>query len=320
MKLAIGKFSRNFWPYLLVILAIILPWFLKPGYLFFTDTVWGPNINLDWRNSWFLLNVIIKALSFIFSVAFLEKIFISSILALILLGGRFFVKNILESYRPNDDTDADNSTAKNPLVSLGLVFVLSLFALFNPFVYDRALYGQFGVLAAYGFLLFALAYLFKAGRTLDFKKLYPAAIFSALTLMFSVHFIFFLIPFYFLFLIGLYLKRKEIKAGNLGKKIFLAGLAAIFIVIILNANWLSALVSGASPTANFIAQGISAQDLSAFATSGKTPGETLSNILFMSGFWGKDQFRYLDLTAFKGWQRSFIFFFPLIIYFLFLIF
>ena len=315
MKLAIGKFSRNFWPYLLVILAIILPWFLKPGYLFFTDNVWGPNINLDWRNSWFLLNLIIKALSFIFSVAFLEKLFISGILALILLGGRIFVKNILEYYYPNDN---NNSIAKNPVVSSGLVFVLSLFALFNPFVYDRALYGQFGVLAAYGFLLFVLAYLFKAGRTLNFKNLYPAAIFTALTLMFSVHFIFFLIPFYLLFLIGLYFKRQEIKAGNLGHKLFLAALAAIFIVIILNANWLYALISGASPTANFIAQGISAQDLSAFATSGKTPGETLSNVLLMSGFWGKDQFRYFDLTAFNGWQRSFIFLLPLIFYGVFL--
>jgi hypothetical protein len=34
----------------------------------------------------------------------------------------------------------------------------------------------------------------------------------------------------------------------------------------------------------------------------------------MSGFWGKDQFRYFDLTDAPGWQRSFILLAPLILY------
>lgn len=284
------KLNISLWPYALVILAIILPWFLHPGYLFFTDNVWGPNLKLDWTSSWFLFNLLVKGLSFIFSVAFLEKIWISGILILIALGGRLLVKTISEP------------------ISSGLVFVLSLFALFNPFVYDRALYGQFGILIAYGCVFYILAYLFKAWRTKDFKNLYPAAVFTAIALMFSVHFIFLLLPFYILFFI----------AVCRNKKFWLPALISITIVLILNANWLIALAINASPLSNFVSQGITNQDLTAFATAGASGPETLSNVLLMSGFWGKDQFRYLDLTKINGWQKSFIFLTPLIFYGLYL--
>lgn len=65
---------------------------------------------------------------------------------------------------------------------------------------------------------------------------------------------------------------------------------------------------------NFVEKGITTQDLTAFQTAGKTPFETFTNVLLMSGFWGKDQFRYFDLTTAPNWQFSFIFLMPLIIY------
>jgi hypothetical protein len=300
MSLKIKKILAANWPDIIVIAAIALPWFLKLGYLFMTDTVWGPIINLDWHSSWFLVELIIKGWSFIFPVSFLEKVLITAILTLILLGGRALVRAILRW------SGADNSR--------GLVFILSLFALFNPFVYDRALYGQIGIIAAYGCLLFALAYLLETWRTLNFRKLSMAALWSALTLMFAVHFIFFLAPFYLLFFGAIYLRRREIKERKLVKKFWLALGGSVVIILVLNANWLAAIISGASATTNFVASGISQQDLVAFATSGKTPAATFFNVLLMSGFWGKDQFRYLDLTTVTGWQRSFIFLLPLILY------
>ena len=379
---------KEFWPYLIVILVIVLPWFFHSGYLFFTDTVWGPKINLDWTNSWFLLNLILKGLSFIISVAFLEKIFISGILFLILLGGRKLVISVLNTLdsrlRGNDTEGGDSSLiAQNDKKECGndikavleldpgfrrddtkerdslliaqndreesrndtkavltqpgasrhpsqkgnnwLVFVLSLFALFNPFVYDRALYGQFGILVAYGFLLFVIAYLIGIYQTLNLKKIYSVAMVSALTLMFSVHFIFFLAPFYILFLIGLILKIKKPsptppKEGNAlpspsrrGEliKIFIF---SVLIVLIINANWIFAIISGASSTASFVQEGISQQDLIAFQTSGNGAIGTFENVLMMSGFWGKDQFRYLDLTKTSGWQKSFLILIPIILY------
>jgi hypothetical protein len=303
-KLKFNRLSVHFWGYVLVILAIIIPWLLKSGYLFFTDNAWGPNINLNWASSLFLFNFLIKSLSFVLPIAFLEKIFIAGVLILILLGGRILVKTVLEYY---------NKVENLTQASRGLIFVLSLFALFNPFVYDRALYGQFGVLMAYGCLLFAVAYLFKTWQTLNFKNLYLAAIFSALALMFSVHFIFLFSPLYLLFIVSLFFKKVYRQ-----KKFWLALLLAVIIVLAINANWLIALATSTSPLNNFIAEGITNQDLIAFQTSGKTPLQTFTNVLLMSGFWGKDQYRYLDLTTITGWQRSFILLIPLILYGVFL--
>jgi len=295
---------KEYCPYALAVLAIILPWFFRSGYLFLTDMVWGPKIMLDWTSTAFLLNLLVKGLSFVLPLAFLEKVFIAAVLTVVLLGGRLLVKTVLEYDRKlTGAVPAD-----------GLVFVLSLFALFNPFVYDRALYGQFGILLAYGCLLFTIAYLFKTWLTLDFKNLRRAAVFNAIAFLFSSHFIFLLAPFYLLFAIGLYGKRREIKAGDGRKKLWLSLLLYFLIVAVLNVNWLIALFVKTSPLTNFVQQGITGQDLVAFATAGNGGWGTLTNVLLMSGFWGKDQFRYLDLTTEPGWQRSFILLAPLILY------
>lgn len=304
-KLGFNRLPAFFWGYIFVISAIVMPWVIRPGYLFFTDMAWGANIKLDWTDSWFLFNLLIKGLSFVIPVDFLEKIFVIFSLALILLGGRIFVKTVLEYY---------NGFKPTVIGSRWLVFAISLFALFNPFVYDRALYGQFGILAAYGCLLFVVAYLFKAWQTLDFKNLLRAAALSAVALLFSVHFVFFLAPFYLLFLIVIFLERKEIRVKEGFKNFRFNLLLSISIVLALNANWLVAMFFGASSLTNFVGQGITNQDLSAFQTVGRTPIETFSNVLLMSGFWGKEQFRYLDLTDMPGWQRSFIFLVPLVSY------
>jgi len=304
MKKSVKNFINLFWPYVLVIVLIILPLFIKSGYLFFTDISWGPNINLDWHRPYFLFNSIVNALSFVLPIDLLEKIFITTTLILILLGGRILIKTILEY--------CNNS--KDIIISRGLIFVLSLFALFNPFVYDRALYGQFGILIAYGCLFFVITYLFKTWQALDFKKLYPVAIFSVIALMFSAHFIFLMLPFYLLFLIGIFLKRQEIKTVGLFRKFKFSLLFSIVIVLVINANWLTAIFINSSPLNDFFQKEVTSQDLIAFSTAGKTPTETITNVLMMSGFWGKDQFRYLDLTDISGWQRSFILLLPIILY------
>lgn len=304
-KIKFNRLSISFWGYLLVILAITAPWLSRSGYLFFTDNVWGPDIKLDWTNSWFLFNSLVSGLSFIFPVHFLEKAFIAGVLILILLGGRLFVKTVSDYYGRSETVH---------VLPRGLVFTLSLFALFNPFVYDRALYGQFSVLIAYGCLLFVSAYLFKTWQTLDFKYLWRSAVFSGLALLFSVHFIFLLIPFYLLFAIELFLKRREIKTAGQTKIFWLTCLLSIVIILIINANWLIAMAVKASSLTDFVEQGITSQDLIAFQTAGKNGTETLTNVLFMSGFWGKNQYRYLDLTTTSGWQRSFILLTPIILY------
>ncbi len=290
------------WGYFIVILSIVLPWFFKSGYLFFTDHSWGPNIKISWIASSFLLNLSVKILSFILPVDLLEKLYISGIIALILFGGRSLVRSILR-------------LSKDGLSgSTGLVFVLSLFTLFNPFVYDRALFGQFDVLAAYGFFLFTLASLIKAWHLLEWRNLLQASVYFALTIMFSRHFIFLSIPFSLLFLSSIFCKRRDIAQAGLGRMFAQRLFLGVALILALNANWLFFSFWGPHPTARFVSEVVSVQDLNAFQTSGKTTGEIFSNVVFMSGFWGKDQYRYADLTDTVGWQKSFIFLFPLIVY------
>jgi len=295
---------KVYWPYLLAVALIVFPWFGRSGYLFFTDYVLGSNINLTWTSSWFLFNVLFKALSFIFPLCFLQKIFIAGTLLFVLLGGRHVVLTIASAFAKKE----------NVKISSALIFILSLFALFNPFVYDRALYGQIGIMAAYGALLFVFAHLYRAALNFDLKNIYRAAIFSALVLMFSMHFVFGLALFYFLFFILIFLKRRELLESKKVWPMLRALLLSVFIILILNANWLIAMTTGASTTANFVAQGISQQDLVAFATAGATPLQTVKNVFLMGGFWGAAQHRYVDFSAGDLWGLGFIFLLPLMLY------
>lgn len=298
-----ARFFKEYWPYLLAVLVIVSPWFFSSGYLFFTDFVRGPEINLDWTRAGFLVSLLWKGLAFIFPSSLIQKIYIAAVLLLVILGGRALVRAVIKTY-------------EREALSSGLLFSLSLFALFNPFVYDRALYGQFGVIAAYGFLLFTASYLLDIYRRSDFSRLWQPAIFSGLAILFSLHFIFFLGIFYLLFLGALLFggKRRELLKFSFWRSALLGGL----IVLIINSIWLGALISGASPLGDFVSEGISPKDLAAFETSGKNTLETYTNVIFMSGFWGKDQYRYVDLTGTAGWQKSFVFLLPLILFGLYL--
>ncbi len=290
---------KQFWPYVLVILAIIAPWFFRSGYLFFTDFVMGPKIILDWQSNHFLLNLFFKILAFILPVDWLEKIFISFILFLVLLAGKILVEQLILFF--------GNSPEK---ISQPLVFILSLFLLFNPFVYDRIMYGQWGIILSYIFLIYNLAYLFKYFNKQQNEDLILAWVLVGLSFLFSPHFIFFIIPFFILFYCW-YFKNKFVI-----KKLFKYSLAGLGIFIFLNINWLlPTLLNHSTGTVGSAVSAITKQDYLAFKTSGDTPAEAYRNVLMMSGFWGKDQSRYLDLTRFKeNWGKSFLILIPFIIY------
>lgn len=286
-------------PYFLVVLVIVLPWFFEPGYVFFTDFAWGPKILVDWHGASFLFNVVIAGLSHILSTALLQKIFISSIFLIVLLSGKKLIKEIFLLFGEEGNNKSD----------YWLVFILSLFFLFNPFIYDRVMYGQFGIVMAFSFLSLALGYLLAYFRSKKIKEMAYFGIFAGLMLLFSIHFIFFLAPLAILFFLRAVLK-KEVNWHS-----FFCGLAlALIILLAINLNWLINVVKSGSQLVNFINQGITTQDLIAFQTAGETNKEVVSNVLMMSGFWGKDQFRYDDLTKFKeNWGKSFFLLLPIIL-------
>lgn len=282
-----------------VVLLILAPWIFQSGYLFFTDAVWGSEVDLELTHSWFLLNLIIKSLSFILPLQLVEKLFIGAILFFILIGGNLLAKEILAYF---NRADGKNST--------NLTFILSLFLLFNPFVYDRVMYGQFGVVLAYLFLIFEVAYLVRHLNNPGGKAILLAFAFAGLSFLFSPHFIFLITSFFLLFYVLYFAHKIDLKRLT---KLSLLGLLFFFII---NANWLAPFFLK-SPTSTIRASvdTINESDYLAFKTAGSTPGEAVGNVLMMSGFWGKDQYRYVDLAKFKeNWGKSFFFLLPLILF------
>ena len=161
---------KNILPHVIVILAVVFPWFLKPGYLFFTDSAFGKNVDLDWTKNWFFLNVALRSLSFVLPMDIVQKLFIGFVLFIVLAGGKKIAENFVRDK--------------------WLVFVVSLFALFNPFVYDRVMYGQFGLVLSFGFLCLSVGYLLEyLGKRKD-RQIILAGLFIGLTVQFSMHFVF----------------------------------------------------------------------------------------------------------------------------------
>ena len=288
---------KKIFPYFLIIILIVFPLFLHSGYLFFTDFVWGPKVLIEWQSNSFFINFFIKTLSYILLVSFLQKIYLSVVLLSILSGAKKLIQEIYFLF-VNDNGHSN----------YWLIFILSLFALFNPFIYDRVMYGQIGVVVAFGFMILAFGFLLEFFRNEKTLSVVWFGICVGIMNVFSTHFVFIALP---LIVVAAFL----IKDYKMDCLIILRGfLIATTIVLIINANWLVSYIFLNSKIYTTITQSITKQDLIAFQTTGKNNAEVVSNVFMMSGFWGKDQHRYIDLTQNKNWGKSFFILLPIIIW------
>ena len=291
--MTVKNLAKQWWPYLTLVLLIVLPWFFKRGYLFFTDMSWGPNIILPhWTSGWIYLDLIIKGLSAIIPSSLIEKLFLTGVFGVILFGGR----RIAQSFTKNK----------------AILFLSSAFVLFNPFVYDRLMYGQTGVILGYGFFLAFFGYLFSFYSTKLKKQLFFSSIFAGLAILFSPHFIFFIGLAYFIFAVLVLMKNRRNKKELL--KIVKYFAIGVIIIAAINFNWLFGNFFGNNQLGQFVEGQVTEQDLQAFKTAGDTDLGVVENVFLMSGFWGIEQFRYEPLQNIKeNWGRSFYFLLPIII-------
>lgn len=312
--------------YFLTVFLIVVTLF-KPGYIFLTDYTSGPMQNHG-SGMWGLIH---NFFLLVFSQASVQKIVVSLSFLSVLIGGKKIVENFIENKY--------------------IVFAMSLFTLFNPYVYERTGYGQFAVILAYGFLLLTVGYILKyilnfnkegykviekdgklpnimnkMGNNLNFIL---ALVFTGVSISFSPHFMFFVGIFWIMFLAFAILNFKKIFRKGFIISIFVS----IVLFSIINLNYVLSFVNKEDTYASSILKtGITHQDLLAFATSDisglcidkfsgdcgfssfatiekDTSGnETLKfnknnrsfgalyNVISMSGFWGKDQYRFHDLT------------------------
>ncbi len=285
-------------PYSFLVLAIVLPWFLESGYLFLTDNVWGPAMPLpSWWSGHVYLGLIIKALNPLLPMDLLQKIFITGVLGMVLFGGHKIAENF----------------SKDKII----LFLSSTFVLFNPFVYDRMMYGQFGTILAYGLFLAFFGYLLCSYLSppfpLEKKQLFLSAIFAGLSILFAPHFGFFVGLVYFIFFILFLIKIRKLWQEQ--SFLMLKNLAlAVLIILIINFNWLLGVFLGRANVSHTIEKRITGQDLVAFHTAGRTKLEAVENVLLMSGFWGAEQHRYERLEDVEGnWGRSFYLLLPIIV-------
>jgi hypothetical protein len=286
------------------VLFIVGPLFFSKGYIFLMDLTWGSHAAYNWAtpsNQLFLLNVVNKALSFVLSADLIEKLYITLCLGFVLWGGRKIAGLFLKNQ--------------------WLIFIASLFALFNPFVYDRAMFGQYMVVSAFGLMLLGMGFLLEYTEKRQARQMLFAGLSFAFAIQCSPPFLFFIAAFYpFIFLPGFFIGTREVAGGvKASVKIKIIDAVKISIVLIviafvLNANWIIGGVAGTSALGQFVSSGITRQDLIAFQTSGNTDVGALVNVLMLSGFWAKNQSRYVDLTTLVYWGWSFFLLLPLIIW------
>lgn len=300
-KLKIIFLKYNHWLLYIAVILIIFPILFKDGYVFLPDYVLANKSGLD-LNNFYLFSLFVDILSHIFSFEFISRLCLFLSLLISIIGSKTIVQNFVSNK--------------------WIVFLISLFGLINPFVYDRVMYGQIGIVFAYGFLIIGTGYLFKillnkhnasvdvgVRRALYLRYIAFSAIFFGLSISFALHFMFFsaiiLISFLILFIIN----------KTLDKKTLIISSISIFIILLtLNLNTVLGVFKN-SYQASFIQNSITTKDLQAFSTSGQYGFEAFYNILSMSGFWGKDQLRYTDLTKNSFiWNFSFFIVLGLSIY------
>mgnify|MGYP001178319846 FL=1 len=298
--------------YIAIVLIITGTFLFSKGYLFLTDYTSGPLVK--YGND--IVGLFSKFLMLFLKTDLTQKVVVFFSYLTVIFGAKKVVENFI-----------DNKY---------LVFVVSLFALFNPYVYERTGYGQFGVIFAYGFLLFVFGFILKF--VLNYKKenkfkdnisIVFAALCSGLAISSSAHFVFFIVVPWLIVLFFVIKRFKDIDK----KQLFTYLGITVIIVCALNYSLIAGVFSKNTNTAaGFTETSISHQDLLAFATSDtsalcinrfdgdcdyssfgifkKDAGgneelvfnkdnksfDAFYNVLSMSGFWGKDQVRFHDLT------------------------
>lgn len=266
----IYKKYKGHLPYLVSALVIPLPWFFQRGYLLFMDSTFGPLQPLaSYADHWFLYTLFVKILYYILPNALVGKIIYLLVFLLLIYGGRKIAQNF----------------TSNKLI----IFIASFFSLYNSFIYERAIYGQLGILLGVGFLYWAAGFLIEFYQKENFKALAYAVLFSVLTLMFSFHFVFLYLFLYLGFLAIIIIKKRYL-FNKMFLKYLLIGLG---FGILLNINWLVGLLFGSSQEIEYLKQGIFVQDLFVFKPSGNNALEVIVNLISLSGFWAKNNSAYI---------------------------
>ncbi len=287
----------SIWGFILVFLISGI-WFFQKGYILMTDLVGGPHREYLWNSSTILMNAILYLGDFIGSEFSSKFIYVFTFLVLYFSG----------VYLAKVFTDDKY-----------LQILLGSFSILNLFVYERILYGQIGVVLASAFcaLFFASIYkLYFINENFKAREIILTGVVGGLAIDSSLHTVFFL-AFVLLvfFIVDLFEKYKnKIFTFKFFLNLIYKNILIFSVSIFVNIGFIINSFLGRNDTLSFAASRIGNLDLVAFQTAGQNIFEKIFNIYMLTGFWGREQKRFLDITDNPLWFIGFLPFMFLIIF------
>lgn len=279
----LGRWKAAVFVFFVLTLTVTFPLFIKPGFVFLLDlaptpqpspTQWGIVGNSA------IFNYLWMFLHFLLPGGFLQKMLLAS--SLFLAGFGMFRLGVHIRARGTNNWGG---------------YFAGIFYMFNPFVYSRAITGQWNIITAYAlfpWLFLSLLYFFKRSR---FVSACRVALWCTAIILLNIHIgllallMTACVSFFAIMFSCIQSRRRGIKCGG-----WVAVLFAVFLVV--NSYWIGPGISGKSTLGHFAEQVISRTDIFSFFTRPDPVHGVFWNTAAMYGFWGDEDQRYVSQKIF----------------------
>lgn len=290
MKQIIKKYQ--YFIFATVGIVVVLWQLLLPGYIIMLDWSIGPHFELSFDSLSSIVNIpsdfVLFLLHLIMPMWLVQKIILVGIIFILF----YFPLKFYPFIKKN-----------------GVEYFASLFFVFNPFVYERMLAGQWRVVVGYAFLFPLIYFIWKLFQRQSWRIVINIFLVLYIAGMWSVHFLaigILLVVFSFLMILGIYLKKREYnKIRESGKKFLLIG----FLFIVLSSYWLIPYIIKSDITLSYF----TFENWKAFATAEDSQVGVIGNVLVLRGFWVEN---HSWVKQFVMSNERFSFYFGFVIIFL----
>lgn len=267
-------------------LAILILWqSLKPGYIFLLDMTWPSKFQLsDYTYAGFQpqfpIFVLLTVINKVLPAWLLQKM----LLLVILVGSGISTHNLCNFFYKKIPQMAPAANT--------YALCSGIFAMLNPFVFERLAAGQWLVLAGYAYTPWVIFAFFRWKNNWKFWLSY------ALFPIVSIHF--WLMTTLCCFVVGVVFWRRELW-GLLKNK------SAYALFLLVNIFWIAPLISGSNDVVN----GLTRSQYEVFQTMGDQSVSIFGNVVSLHGFWRPQSIVLKD-------QNRFWFIYSLLIFSLFI--
>jgi hypothetical protein len=264
-----------YWPYVALTVIILGP-LLLPGFVLTMDMVFTPTLRLpDHVDNTYLFYAFLHVLNFVLPADFIQKVMLVAILLLSGVGAHRMLVRLI------------------PKVGAA-AYAGGLFFMLNPFVYDRFMVGQYGVLLGYALLPLFLISLCAFLEAPDWRRMLRLSVWAILASIVSIHSLGLL---FILTIIGVVLK---VRSRTQLKQIAVWGAAAAGVWAVASSYWLVPVLLGQGRIAASLTT-FGAAERQAFATVDLNGLGKIGSVLGLQGFWQDPRQLYILPNNFAPW-------------------